>query len=158
MPIELLRFAVVSVAFSVAYLAVLTIHERMPKRQRPTVSAILNGPYVGFVGSSSYKDLPAYHGATSHPSNEASPPIQVGEYFRLYGERQNALLASDSTNLNPEAVERAGDWKRAGDWDQGFLQMNETLKARMDPALPQAVPSFPVPGFQVPPVQIPVVP
>ena len=44
---------------------------------------------------------------------------QVGEYSRLYGERQRSLLAGDATNLDFEAVEHAGDS------DGGFLEMNE---------------------------------
>ena len=79
----------------------------------------------------------------------------VGEYSRLYLERQRSLLASDATNLNLEAVKHAGDWKRAGDWDQGFLRMQETFKASLDPA--PAVPAFQVPPFQVPPFQVPPV-
>ena len=86
---------------------------------------------------------------------------QVGEYYRLYGERQRYLLASDATNLNLEAVKHAGDWKRAGDWDQGFLRMQETFKASLDLASAPAVPDFQVPAvqmpFQLPAVQMPAV-
>jgi hypothetical protein len=86
----------------------------------------------------------------------------VGEYSRLYLKRQRSLLASDATNLNLEAVKHAGDWKRAGDWDQGFLRMQETFKASLDLASAPAVPDFQVPAvqmpFQVPTVQVSAVP
>src|ERR1035437_7882905 len=99
------------------------------------------------------------HRRTSNALDETSPPTQVGEYFRLYGERQRALLAIDASNPNLEIVERAGDWKRAGDWDQGFLRMQETFKASLDLASAPAVPAFQVPAvqipFQLPAVQLP---
>jgi hypothetical protein len=75
---------------------------------------------------------------------------QVSEYSRLYLERQRSLLASDGTNLNLEAV------KHAGDWDQGFLQMQETFKASLDLASAPAVPDFQVPAVQMP-FQVPAV-
>lgn len=100
---------------------------------------------------------------TSNALDETSPPTQIGEYFRLYGERQRSLLAIDAPNLNLEAVKHAGDWKRAGDWDnQGFLGMQETFKASLDLASAPAVSDFQVPAvqmpFQVPAVQVPAVP
>src|ERR1019366_4590985 len=100
------------------------------------------------------------HRRTSNALDETSPPTQIGEYFRLYGERELSLLASDATNLNLEAVKHAGDWKRAGDWDnQGFLRMQETFKDSLDLASAPAVPDFQVPAvqmpFQVPAVQMP---
>src|ERR1035437_2795623 len=98
------------------------------------------------------------HRRTSNALDETSPPTQVGEYFRLYGERQRALLAIDAPNPNLEIVERAGDWKRAGDWDQGFLRMQETFKASLDPAPVPAVPAFQVRPFQLPAVQLPALP
>ena len=80
-------------------------------------------------------ETPAVHRRTSNALDETSPPAEIGEYFRLYGERERerSLLASDATNLNLEAVKHAGDWKRAGDWDnQGFLRMQETFKASLE--------------------------
>ena len=105
---------------------------------------------------------PALYRRTSNALDEASPPIQVGEYFRLYGERQRSLLAIDAANPNLEVVKHADDWKRAGDWDQGFLRMQETFKASLDLASAPAVPAFQVPAvqmpFQVPAVQLPALP
>lgn len=101
------------------------------------------------------------------PSTQASstPPesadqvqqmYQVGEYSRLYGERQRSLLAIDAANPNLEAVKRAkNDWKRAGDWDQGFQRMQETLKTSLDPAPVPAMPAFQLPPVQLPAVQVP---
>ena len=74
---------------------------------------------------------------------------QVGEYSRLYGERQRSSLAGDATNLNFEAV------KHAGDWDGAFLEMNESLKGSLNLASAPSVPDFHLPDFQVPAVQMP---
>jgi hypothetical protein len=112
----------------------------------------------GGASPSPHIEPPAVHRRTSNALDEASPPTQVGEYFRLYGERQRALLAIDAPNPNLEIVERAGDWKRAGDWDQGFLRMQETFKASLDPAPVPAVPAFQARPFQLPAVQLPAIP
>jgi hypothetical protein len=189
LPTEILLFVAVSVAFSVVYLAVLTI---AGQTFQPTSasrggsagtsstrggsagtsstgggsagtssagggSAETSSAGGGSAGTSSYKEAPVHPSRIKHPSEETSQPIQLSEYSRLYGERQISLLGSDATNLSPEAVKHAGDWKRAGDWDQGFLTMQETFKATLDPALPAAVPAF-QPPFQVPAVQVPAVP
>jgi hypothetical protein len=179
LPTEILLFVAVSVAFSVAYLAVLTI---AGQTFQPTSasrggsagtsstgggsagtssagggSAETSSAGGGSAGTSSYKEAPVHPSRIKHPSEETSQPIQLSEYSRLYGERQISLLGSDATNLSPEAVKHAGDWKRAGDWDQGFLTMQETFKATLDPALPAAVTAF-QPPFQVPAVQVPAVP
>lgn len=153
-PVELLLFIAVSLAFPGIYWTALTLHERMLKHPRttwtgddPPLFAPEPDINAGFVLSK-----------PSHSQEETPPTTHISEYSRLYGERQRSWLAGDATNLGPEAVKRADDWKRAGDWDQGFLRMNETLKAGLDPALPQAVPAFQVPPFQVPAVQIPAVP
>ena len=108
-------------------------------------------------------ETPAVHRGTSNALDETSPPTEIGEYFRLYGERELSSLASDATNLNLETAKHAGDWKRAGDWDhQGCLRMQETFKASLDLASAPAVPDFQVPAvqmpFQVPAVQVPAVP
>jgi hypothetical protein len=117
----------------------------------------------GGASPSPHIEPPAVHRRTSNALDEASPPTQVGEYFRLYGERQRSLLAIDAANPNLEVVKHADDWKRAADWDQGFLRMQETFEASLDPAPavpafqlpPFQVPAFQVPAFQVPPVQMP---
>ena len=106
---------------------------------------------VGGGGSPPPIETSAIPRRTSNALDETSPPTQVGEYFRLYGERQRALLAIDAPNPNLEIVERAGDWKRAGDWDQGFLRMQETFKASLDPApVPAVLPSKYVPSNYLP--------
>jgi hypothetical protein len=97
-------------------------------------------------------ETPAVHRGTSNALDETSPPTEIGEYFRLYGERELSLLASDATNLNLEAAKHAGDWN-----DQGFLRMQETFKASLDLASAPAVPDFQVPAVQMP-FQVPAVP
>ena len=155
--IKILFCAAVTVAFFVVYWTGLSVHKPSGYSK---------------ASSSSSTESPAHHGSTSNPSHETSPPPpaphsdaapesadqgeqmdQVSEYSRFYLERQRSLLASDGTNLNLEAV------KHAGDWDQGFLQMQETFKASLDLASAPAVPDFQVPAvqmpFQVPAVQAP---
>jgi hypothetical protein len=93
--------------------------------------------------------------AASKAEDQEELKYKVSDYSRLYDERQRAALVGFATNPNLEAARHADDWKRAGDWDQGFLRMQETFKASLDPA--PAVPAFQVPPFQVPPFQVPPV-
>ena len=183
-PIEILLCAAVSVAsFVVVYPTGIYVCKQMFQLMRPKigitnlVQGALPAPRNGksnlgdgaspppkgalyFGGGASptpHVEASAVHRRTSNALDETSPPTQVGEYFRLYGERQRALLAIDAPNPNLEIVERAGDWKRAGDWDQGFLRMQETFKASLDPAPVPAVPAFQARPFQLPAVQLPAV-
>ncbi len=154
-PIEILFCAALFVASFVVYWAAITLHARMLGHSSARPSSYIEHPVDQGRGS---PPLSTPDSSTSPESaDQGQQMYQVGEYVRLYGERQRSLLANGATNLNPEAVERAGDWKRAGDWDEGFLRMNETFKASVDPALAPAVPAFQVPAFQVPPFQVPAV-
>ena len=57
---------------------------------------------------------------------------------------------------NSEGARHTGDWKRAGDWDDGFQRMKDPLS--LDPSAP-ALPPLQIPPFQppsqLPPVQMP---
>ncbi len=130
----------------------------------PSASIASGGGGTGYSGTSQ-----ASHKSSTPPSTQDSdaPPesayqvpqmYEADEHFRLYSEEGLSLLPSDAANLTPEAVQRADDWKRAGNWDEGFAQMNETLNASLDPASALAVPALQVPAFTVPAVQMPAVP
>jgi hypothetical protein len=58
--------------------------------------------------------------------------------------------------INSEGARHAGDWKRAGDWDDGFQRTKDPLA--LDPSAP-ALPPLQTPPFQppsqLPPVQMP---
>ncbi len=154
-------FCLIPIALTLAFIGLLNIVIARGHRVHGRASNGLNetSPSPSTPDSYATTSLPRSTPDTSTPPESADQgrqTYQIGEYFRLYGERQRSLLASDSTNLNLEAVRHAGDWKRAGDWDQGFLQMQETLKASVDPA--PAVPAFQIPPLQVPAVQLSAVP
>ena len=163
-PIEILLCVAVSVASAAVYWTVLTFAGRKsqppsPVETKPTPpnDQELKSLKTGFYGTSSHKEASVQPSKTKHPSKETSQPIQLGEYFQLYDKRQISLLGNDATDLSPEALNHADDWKRAGDWDQGFQMMQKTLNADVDPALPPAVPAL-QPPFQVPAVQVPALP
>ena len=175
-PIKILFCAAALAASFVVYWTVLSVYEPEPWTQtlwegphhsEPPPSSP-GGPGAGYSGTSNASQKPSP--PPSAPHSDAAPEsadqgqqmYQAGEYYRLYGERQRYLLSSDATNLNFEAVKHTGDWKRAGDWDQGFLRMQETFKASLDLASAPAVPDFQVPAvqmpFQLPAVQMPAFP
>lgn len=129
----------------------------------PSASIASGGGGTGYSGTSQASRKPSPPPSTQ--DSEAPPKsayqvpqmYEADEYFQLYSEQGLSLLPSDATNLTPEAVTRADNWKRAGDWDQGLLRMNETFNASLDPSSALAVPAFQVPAF-TPAVQMPAVP
>jgi hypothetical protein len=149
-PIEILLGVAVSIAFSAAYCTVLAVSLGMLGHRGVHHPEPLPTPTTAGQGSS-------FSDGSSRAFERTLPPAQTGEYSRLYRERQVALLGPDATSLNTKAARSADDWKSAGDWDHSFLQMDETLKAGLYPALPPVVPGFQTP-FQVPALQIPVLP
>jgi hypothetical protein len=161
-PIEILLCAAVSVAsFVVVYPTGIYVCKKMIQLMHPKIGISNSGhvaseplkgaPYFGGGGSPPPIETSAIPRRTSNDLDETSPPTQVGEYFRLYGERQRSLLAIDAPNPNLEV-------EHAGDWDQGFLRMQETFKASLDPAPVPAVPAFQARPFQLPAVQLPAIP
>jgi hypothetical protein len=153
-PADLLLFVAVSLVFAVGYWTTLTLHELL----LPPSAITWAGADVPPAAPKADIDAGFVLGKSSNPADETSSPTRLSNYSRLYGERQHSLLGNNATYLGPEAVERAGEWKRGGDWDRGFLRMNQTLQANIDPPLPRAVTGFQVLPFQVPAVQVPAVP
>ena len=163
-PIKILFCTAVSVAFLVVvYPTGIYVWKHLhPDTAAGAPPSSHREPWVGGTSEASRKPLRK----PSPPDSDAAPKsayqvpqmYEADEYSRLYSEQGLSLLPSDATNLTPEAVTRADDWKRAGDWDQGLLRMNETFNASLDPASALAVPAFQVPAFTVPAVQMPAVP
>ncbi len=84
------------------------------------------------------------------PANPAGTDLSNAELRGAILEGGHPTDIWGAAYLNSEGARHEGDWKRAGDWDDGFQRMKDPLS--LDPV--PTVPTLKVPPFQ-PPFEVP---